>query len=477
MPRLNELLQATNGASQAGHTDTPPPAEDEVDQDACPRCGGAGYLRRDVPLGDPEFGKAVPCPCTQLEGRDVRQARLERYSNLGPLTRLTFENLVRSGRSPNPRHRTIFQRCAEDAEEFANDPRGWIVLVGPSGSGKTHIAAAIANRCIERGTPAFFVVVPDLLDHLRAAYKPDSDLTYDQLFEQVRNAPVLVLDDLGTQSATSWAQEKLFQIINHRFNARLPTVVTSNLELSKMDDRLRTRLGDPSQARPHADPIARVYVLEEHGPLDDWEFNMMSLPKTRDMTFFNFDHTDVLSARDKEWRERAYHVALEYAEKPSGWLVLLSGRATDRTHLMAAIANKRRDVGESPLLVRVRDLLDFLRHSMSGEGNNDYYSRKQAMRAYPFLLLDELEIGAGSEYSRNELYDLLYWRQLARLPTVVSSPNENNQLLSDPGWRRLARLLMVPDYCTEVLVGEAPPEEQGPPASRSTRQTSRRKPG
>jgi DNA replication protein DnaC len=352
------------------------------------------------------------------------------------------------------------------------------VLVGPSGSGKTHIAAAIANRCIERGTPALFVVVPDLLDHLRAAYKPDSDLTYDQLFEQVRNAPVLVLDDLGTQSATSWAQEKLFQIINHRFNARLPTVITSNLELSKMDDRLRTRLGDPSQARPHADPIARVYVLEEHGPLDDWEFNMMALPKTREMTFFNFDHTEVLSARDKEWRERAYHVALEYAEKPSGWLVLLSGRAKDRTHLMAAIANKRRDVGESPLLVRVRDLLDFLRHSMSGEGNNDYYSRKQAMRAYPFLLLDELEIGAGSDYSRNELYDLLYWRQLARLPTVVSSPNENNQLLSDPGWRRLARLLMVPDYCTEVLVGEAPPEEQGSaPAPRSTRATSRRKSG
>jgi DNA replication protein DnaC len=194
------------------------------------------------------------------------------------------------------------------------------------------------------------------------------------------------------------------------------------------------------------------------------------------MTFFNFDHTDVLSARAKEWRERAYHVALEYAEKPSGWLVLLSGRARDRTHLMAAIANKRRDLGESPLLVRVRDLLDFLRHSMTAEGNNDYYSRKQAMRAYPFLLLDELEIGAGSEYSRNELYDLLYWRQLARLPTVVSSPNENNQLLSDPGWRRLARLLMVPDYCTEVLVGEAPPEEQAGASAPRPASTRGRKP-
>ena len=473
MARLNEILKATNGAAR---TDAPEvaPAPGAPDEDVCPLCGGAGFVRKDVSLGDPDFGKAVPCRCMQLEDAAERQARLLRYSNLGPLTRLTFENLVRGGRSPNPRHRVIFQRAVEDAEAFAQDPQGWIVLVGPSGSGKTHIAAAIANRCIEHGVPALFVVVPDLLDHLRAAYKPSAEVSYDELFEQVRNAPVLVFDDLGTQSATPWAKEKLFQIINHRFNLRLPTVITSNLPLNKFDDPLRTRLGDPSQMRPHADPIARVHVIEEHGPLDDWEFNMMQLPKTREMTFFNFDHTDVLSPRDKEWRERAFQVALDYAEKPEGWLVLLSGRARDRTHLVAAIANRRRDSGEAPLLVRVRDLLDFLRHSMSGEGNGDYYSQKQALRAYPFLLLDELEIGAGSEYTRNELYDLLYWRQMARLPTVISSPNENNQLLSDPGWRRLGRLLMMPDFCSEVLVGEAPPEEQQGPASVAQRPPARR---
>ncbi|NIV30802.1 MAG: ATP-binding protein, partial [Anaerolineae bacterium] len=56
----------------------------------------------------------------------------------------------------------------------------------------------------------------------------------------------VILDDLGVHSATSWAQEKLFQLLNHRYNHRLPTVFTTSVPLEEMDDRLRTRLGDPS---------------------------------------------------------------------------------------------------------------------------------------------------------------------------------------------------------------------------------------
>ncbi len=73
-----------------------------------------------------------------------------------------------------------------------------------------------------------FVVVPDLLDHLRATFSPTSATTLDKLFEQVRSASLLVLDDLGTESATPWAREKLFQLLNYRYAARLPTVITTS---------------------------------------------------------------------------------------------------------------------------------------------------------------------------------------------------------------------------------------------------------
>jgi DNA replication protein DnaC len=50
----------------------------------------------------------------------------------------------------------------------------------------------------------------------------------------------LILDDLGVQSTTPWVAEKLFQLLNHRFTARLPTVVTTNLDLAAFDQRIQT---------------------------------------------------------------------------------------------------------------------------------------------------------------------------------------------------------------------------------------------
>ena len=112
----------------------------------------------------------------------------------------------------------------------------------------------IANRAIERGQPVLFIVVPDLLDYLRATFGPNSTASYDERFDKVRNAPLLILDDLGTQSSTSWAQEKLYQILNHRYNARLPTVITTATPIDDLDPR-----SPPLQLR-HV-PVHRIKPL------------------------------------------------------------------------------------------------------------------------------------------------------------------------------------------------------------------------
>ena len=98
----------------------------------------------------------------------------------------------------------------------------------------------IANRVREALTyeKAFGEASNLLLDHLRGAYSPNSATTYDQRFDQIRNHPLLILDDLGTESATAWAKEKLYQLFNHRYNARLPTVITTSREIDDLDPRL-----------------------------------------------------------------------------------------------------------------------------------------------------------------------------------------------------------------------------------------------
>jgi DNA replication protein DnaC len=89
-----------------------------------------------------------------------------------------------------------------------------------------------------------FAVVPDLLDHLRATFDPGNGVAYDERFQAIRNAQLLVLDDLGTENTTPWAREKLYQIFNHRYNEQLPTVITSNQDFKRIEDRVLSRILD-----------------------------------------------------------------------------------------------------------------------------------------------------------------------------------------------------------------------------------------
>jgi DNA replication protein DnaC len=206
-------------------------------QAVCSRCKGAGFLRRNVPFGHPDFGKPVACQCKEQEIKGKRRQQLQALSNLETFAEKRFETF----RSEVFGLRETFQM----AVEFSVTPAGWLLLIGPSGCGKTHLAAAIANTCLEAGAVVLFATVPDLLDYLRATFAPTSEETYEQLFPLMREAEMLVLDDLGTQQSSPWANEKLFQLLNHRYNAGSPTVITANLEVLRTTDaRIRSRLSD-----------------------------------------------------------------------------------------------------------------------------------------------------------------------------------------------------------------------------------------
>jgi DNA replication protein DnaC len=200
-----------------------------------------------MPSGEPDYSRVIPCRCMQKERDKERQSRLRHYSGLDArlLQKMTFESFEREGHNPPSEQRESLKEAFRLAFDFAKAPEGWLVFLGVNGCGKTHLAAAIANHQLKEGRPVKFVVVPDLLDHLRSTFSPESPITYDQLFEEVKNAPLLVLDDLGKQSTTPWAEEKLYQIINHRYNHQLPTVVTTNCSLDEIDSPVSSRLADP----------------------------------------------------------------------------------------------------------------------------------------------------------------------------------------------------------------------------------------
>jgi DNA replication protein DnaC len=216
------------------------PAPYTVSTQVCRTCKGAGYLRADVPYGHPNFGKPIACECKEAERKEKRRWQLQEISNLGDLKYKNFENF-----RPNI-SRTVYE-AYQVALDYARDPQGWFVLIGKNGCGKTHLAAAIANRCLARGSLVLFSTVIDLLEHLRATFVPTSTEVYDQLFAKMREAELLVLDDLGAQQSSPWANEKLFQLLNYRYNSQFPTIITTNnLGLQGIEERIRSRMTDAS---------------------------------------------------------------------------------------------------------------------------------------------------------------------------------------------------------------------------------------
>jgi DNA replication protein DnaC len=393
----------------------------------CPRCGGVGFVVLDVPMGHPDFGKAVPCTCRQQDRLEKRVRALQERSSLAALQRLTFETFI-----PEPSHLAPpvaynVHRAYDTCVYYAQEPEGWLVITGTYGCGKTHLAAAIANARVALGEPAIFMVIPDLLDHLRAAYNPQSELRYDDLFEQLRNTPLLILDDLGTQSSTPWAQEKLFQLLNHRYTARLPTVITTNQRIDELEPRLRSRLHDPNLVSVFA-----ILAPDFRTGKNASQTTLSTLNLHQDKRLDNFDlRRNELSGPDYLNLQEVVNICTHFAEEPQGWLVLAGTYGCGKTHLAAAIANAVSAHSENDvetMFVVVPDLLDHLRSAFSPQSNVSYDRLFDAVKNSPMLVLDDLGTESATPWAKEKLFQLLNYRYSALLPTVITTSSTPEQI-------------------------------------------------
>ncbi|HMM99148.1 MAG TPA: hypothetical protein PKC99_09080, partial [Anaerolineales bacterium] len=109
----------------------------------CPHCGGAGYVRYDVPIGDPRFGRLEACVCRAADIAEGARTRLFELSRLDRLSHLTFENFEARGNKNakfmTPQDVHSLEAAKETAENFARTPQGWLLIEGGYGCGKTHL--------------------------------------------------------------------------------------------------------------------------------------------------------------------------------------------------------------------------------------------------------------------------------------------------------------------------------------------------
>jgi len=204
-------------------------------------CNGTGYVSVHVDVNHPLFGEAIPCVCQRDERAGIIAKRMREMSGLTDeiLQRFKLEKFNVDRVCPREQ-REMVQDCLGRCYEFGADPRGWLVLVGPYGVGKTHLAYGIVNQLLKNKIGVYASTSPDMLQVLRQGYGEEGE--YERRLKTFRDVAVLVIDDLATERGTDWAIEQMYSVINHRYEAGMPMVVTTNVHPEAAEGRIEPRI-------------------------------------------------------------------------------------------------------------------------------------------------------------------------------------------------------------------------------------------
>jgi DNA replication protein DnaC len=403
-------------------------------------------VRHDVEIGHPLFGKMARCPNNPQSQDEQLLNRLRRTGNLEAFKEKSFDNFtINEMHKPIERESLVYALMS--AKRFAEQLDGWLLLEGSYGCGKTHLAAAVANARLDKGDNVLFITAPDLLDHLRSAYAPNSESGYDDLFDRVRNVGLLILDDLGVENPSPWAQEKLFQLLNHRYTKNLATIITTNNDIDRLDPRIRSRLLD-------VELVTRIKVVAPDYrslSLNQQTQLQTSLNKYLSYTFSTFDVENHLMPQERDGLYKAVNTAWQYANSPQGWAILYGTYGSGKTHLAASIGHRRLEMGDDVMFITVPDLMDYLRVSFSPNSSVSFEKRFNDVKNISFLILDDLNTETASNWAREKLFQLLDFRYVAQLPTVITTSKALDEIDE-----RIQTRLLDDRICAHLVITARP---------------------
>lgn len=222
---------------------------------------------RRCPCGAEYVGIGSRCrTCTDAELSRLAEAEREntkRTVALEEVFRLMWANLPTGDARrintlvPRPQIRGLDDAVGAVLAWMAGEGLPWLVLTGPWGVGKSHLAEGAARALVERGERARWQPTVDLLATMRRMVRSDG-ADHESFLSRVAATPWLVLDDLGRERATDWAQDALYRLVERRQQERTRTLVTTNETKESLGERVGGAIAD----RVFDRRLTRVVVLQ-----------------------------------------------------------------------------------------------------------------------------------------------------------------------------------------------------------------------
>lgn len=205
--------------------------------------------------------QAIEQAVNELEMQEeARKAILTRAGLIGWLGRATFDTF--EPRPDWPDGETCKVRVMKYADDLLNHrltpnhlgPNNWLILYGQYGNGKSHLAASVVREALAKGwSTCYFRVWTEYLKRLQASWKPrpstssgradDIDAeTESDIVAELQDGRLVVIDDLDKKDPTVWTRGVLYGVLNYRYNAELPTILTFNFGPDDADPKAPGRL-------------------------------------------------------------------------------------------------------------------------------------------------------------------------------------------------------------------------------------------
>lgn len=196
-----------------------------------------------------------PCPeCQKIMGQTEKKLRKDRLkkerierrlsnSNLSTEYRdKSFQNFLLANKD-DERVLNIAMRFFHNWEKVKQDGLG-LLFYGRSGTGKSHLASAILHGLIsDKDTYGQIWTVRDLIEKVRQTWS-ENDYSREEVLSELRNMPLLIIDELGVQSGTPNERDVLYSIIDHRVTNKKSTILITNMNLKDLVLMLGDRLMD-----------------------------------------------------------------------------------------------------------------------------------------------------------------------------------------------------------------------------------------